>query len=217
MKHIFLGILLGLITILSISCILTIHTRSIREEELDQALQSAMWEVMDNLSENQKYSLIEGASYNGDSLLLADFCQHIIEEIELGNEEDYDEDLDLTISVTGVDTTRGLLSLRVTETFSYPILGHGKVSCDKTLLLDSDYYNKSFRVTYLDADGATIYKEYQIFALENFVRPSHNPWGDSSGYWADTDGNKMGTDSNPWPDIIDQDYTFVAVYEKESE
>ena len=119
--------------------------------------------------------------------------------------------LKLKVEVAGVDYDKGLLSVRVTEGFSYPLFGRGNVSVSATAVVDTDYDKTINTVTFYDKDGRTIYKKYVVPIDVSFPKPSSNPWTGDDGVWTDMDGKEYRKNED-WPEDVSQSYSFKAVY-----
>lgn len=114
MKQIMFGMFSGVFVLLCAIAILTVEGRTNRENELKHALSAAMEETMQNLCMTHKYEVESREEF------AADFCQALLQKIQVGLEEDRDRHLSLQVNITEADPKKGLLSVAVTENFSHP-------------------------------------------------------------------------------------------------
>lgn len=89
MKQIMFGMFSGVFVLLCAIAILTVEGRTNRENELKHALSAAMEETMQNLCMTHKYEVESREEF------AADFCQALLQKIQVGLEEDRDRHLSL--------------------------------------------------------------------------------------------------------------------------
>ena len=121
MKNIVTIISCTLIGAITLAIVMSVSGRMNRSMEVKSNLPSAVEETVENLS-LKKYSIADIEEY------LADFTATLSDFI--------DTDSELTVSVAGADIERGILSVKVTETFVHPNGRTGTVSCERTVLLE---------------------------------------------------------------------------------
>ena len=66
MKQVIFGIVCGSFVLLTMVLVMTVDGRSIRENELDEALETAVWKVMDNLVATGHYSVADEEEFVAD-------------------------------------------------------------------------------------------------------------------------------------------------------
>ena len=180
MKNIILMITSVTIGVITLMIIMTTDGRSHHSMELKNNLPSVMEETLYNMAVSKNYSIQDSNE------LIADLTEHLIIAL--------DAPCDLTIDVLACDKEKGLLSIRVTSSFSHPNGEPGSVFCERTVILDQippqtySSYSISFFV------NGNLYKQYtvmendRIFAPISPVAPSgmrFYGWKDSSGNAAD--------------------------------
>jgi Na+-transporting methylmalonyl-CoA/oxaloacetate decarboxylase gamma subunit len=202
MKQIVLGVVGTLLVLVSLVAVMTVMGRSVRENELDDGLSAAVDETLTNLAEKGVYPVADEKEF------AADFCEALLERIKTGTEEEGDENLKLQVDITGIDVEKGLLSVQVTEWFTYPNGKIGSITKSATALLDQQAPQKQYRITY--RSQGRIYQEYGIFAREQFVVPKDPSAisGQVFAYWKDTDTGQQAQ----FPDTVTEDKTYEAVF-----
>ena len=127
------------ILVLSGVTIYSMENTTSRKNELDANLSAAMKNSMEVLKIDETYAIDD----SDNQQLIADFIQNFL--VSMNSNSDFE------IDILGVDAEKGLLSVRVTET--YPSLfGKGSVSAARTVVLD-DYMNvdeEYFAVTFYE-------------------------------------------------------------------
>lgn len=113
--------------------------------------------------------------------------------------EKIDSDSEVTVKVLGVDTEKGILSLKVIEEFVHPNGKMGSIECERTVILNKldnlepEYYQVKF---YLNKEDVTSGKPYKVFRVlsGSTVKISTEPkatdgtfvgWFDTNDYMAD--------------------------------
>lgn len=212
MKHIIGGFVTTIVGVLIILGILTINVRQQREIEVSEALNHSVKQALINIEQDKKCEVFGNTEEDYEKSFIADFCELLINEIETGSEKQSDKKLRLKVDVAGVDYDKGLLAVKVTEEFSYPVFGKGSVSVSSTAVVDTNYDKTVNYVTFYDRDGTTVFKRFVVSEGEMFQFPGSNPW-EGQGYWIDADGNKYtNANDSKWPQCVDKNYTFKAVY-----
>ena len=209
MKHIAAAIAAVIVMISVIGAIMVIDTRQHREAEMNQALSDSVEEAVSQIMEDSKYQIDGTTDDEANSEFIASFCELLLNDIQSGSDEYSDQRLSVKVDVAGVDYEKGLLSVIVTEKFSYPFYGTGEIKVEKTAVFENDYNNRAFNVVYYDNDKTSIYKQYVIRSGNDLLQPQSTPWADKgvAGVWTDKDGNAVTI-----PAKVDQDYKFYAKY-----
>ena len=199
-----------MVAVLIILGILTINVRQQREIEVSEALNHSVKQALINVQQDKKCEVFGNTEEDYEKSFIADFCELLINEIETGSEKESDKKLRLKVDVAGVDYDKGLLAVKVTEDFSYPVFGKGSVSVSTTAVVDTNCDRSVKYVTFYDKDGTKVFKKFVVSEGEKFQLPSCNPW-ENTGYWTDAEGKEYIKDSD-WPKLVDKNYTFKAVY-----
>ena len=121
MKNMLIAFFASLIGILIILTGFTIHGRSIRQVELENALKSSMEEAMTSL-------LFEEGGPQTEEEWKAAFLQSMVVQINSASE--------LTVTFFEANMEKGLLSVEATLSWNHPIGTRGSVSCVRTVLLE---------------------------------------------------------------------------------
>lgn len=211
MKYIVSALMTITVVVLIAFAILTINVRQQREVEVSEALEHSVKEALCNMTQDRRNEIFGEVEEDYQKAVIANFCELLIGEIEAGTKNASDDNLNLKVEVAGVDYDKGLLSVRVTEGFSYPLFGRGNVSVSATAVVDTDYDKTVNTVTFYDKDGRTIYKKYVVPIDVSFPKPSSNPWTGDDGVWTDMDGKEYRKNED-WPEDVSQSYSFKAVY-----
>ena len=124
MKNIVIGIGSCLLIGILVLILYTMHGRSIRQEELDDALTAGMKTALEQVR--------EGGSYAPESNeeLTAMFLQSFLMQINSNSK--------VTVHILDVDYEKGLLSVRATLTYRHPVGTEGRVVSEKTAIVEVD-------------------------------------------------------------------------------
>lgn len=163
MKQVVLGMVAGVFVLLCAVAILTVEGRSNRENELKHALSAAMEETMQNLCMTNKYRVENREEF------AADFCQALLQRIQVGSIEDRDRNLSLEVNIAEADLQKGLLSVAVTETFSHPNGKTGTIQCSSTAILEQEEEKQEIVLTYYLGDR--IYRQFGLLEGDEFKIP----------------------------------------------
>lgn len=211
MKYIVSALMTTAVVLFIVFAILTINVRQQREVEVSEALEHSVKEALCSITQDKKYEIYGEEEEDFQKAVIANFCELLVSEVEAGTKTASDENLNLKVEVAGVDYDKGLLSVRVTEGFSYPLFGRGNVSVSSTAVVDTTYDKTVNSVTFFDKDGRTIFKKYVLPIDSRFPIPGSNPWIDDEGYWIDSDGKEYRLDED-WPKEVCKSFSFKAVY-----
>ncbi len=195
MKNIIIGISSCVLVGLLILTVYTLHGRSIRQQELDCALASAMENVMERVREDTITS-----DEDMVALLLQEFMMQV------------DSNSQVTVHILEADYEKGLLSAEAIFTYPHPIGTTGKVSSRKTVIIES--YDSAepkvyYSVLYL-VEGQS-YKKYYVQEGSNMVIPGA-PTLEGKRFvgWREPDGNEVLALVGM---KVEKDSTFVAVFQ----
>ena len=122
MKNMLVAFYAAIIAFLIILIGFTIHGRSIRQVELDNALKSSMENAMTTL-------LYEEGKPQTEEEWTSDFIQSLALQINSNS--------DLKIVIMEADMEKGLLSVEATLTWYHPIGTKGSVSSFRTAILEA--------------------------------------------------------------------------------
>lgn len=168
-----------------------------RENELDEALSSAMQETLDQMETTNRYH--EGE----EEQLLNDFCELLLCKLE----KDDVKDRSIAVDVYAVDIEKGILSVRATETYPHPIRTMGTCVSEATVLIDRKLIKEIYEVKFY-VDGR-LYSAYEKEEGQKLTTPDLRNVSDRTFlHWA-----KLG-ESAPaiLPDTVIEDASYVAVF-----
>ena len=198
------------ILVLSGVTIYSMENTTSRKNELDANLSAAMKNSMEILKIDETYVIDD----SDNQQLIADFIQNFLVSMNSNG--------DFQIDILGADAEKGLLSVRVTET--YPSLfGKGSVSAERTVVLD-DYMN-------VDEEyfAVTFYEGFEEAVLANPLRQINVYGGSDLGELSADLLKKDGYNIKGWQQVtsgsvgpvitdfsgvhVTSDMDFVAVME----
>lgn len=164
MKHIIYGVICGIITILCIFLVVSFEGQTTRRNEVENALTSAVEEALNDTYKNDNYTIQDNKEF------IADFTQTLMNNINVGDENNdgklegedkFDDKLKIKVDVLGIDYQKGLLSIRVTETYSALSGKEKEAKYETTAVLDKPRDNDVFTISFVKEDGST-FKEQRI-------------------------------------------------------
>ena len=140
MRNAVIVIFMVVILVFSGVSIQAAENKAIRKNELESSLGEAMEQSMKILTVHPVYHIDDSAKTDE---LAADFIQGFLMKTTSNS--------DFTIEILGMDAEKGLLDVRVEERYKQ-IIGHGEISCRKTVILEdfeeeeTAFYQVSFWV-----------------------------------------------------------------------
>lgn len=179
MKSIILAIVSTILGVLMLMIVMTVSGRENRSTEIKSNLPSIVEETVNNMEVSQKYSI------DNTNEFLADLVSSLSASL--------DSDSGISVSILKTDQEKGILSVRVTESFTHPNGKPGTVTCDRIVILNKmpvelpEQHNVIFFV------GSDDYKSYYINDGECMEAPEEPVlegktfygWKDVEGYLAD--------------------------------
>ena len=153
MKNYVLGITLALTGIILVMIMMTYTSNMTRQDQLDNKLSEACENaVSETMQQNRSYDI---ATEEGKKALVGAFLQNL----SLG----LDNNALFTVDILSADADRGLLKVKVTETFKVPKGNTNKYISDCTVILDQNMrYRAKYDINYyipMTDDAATLYNE----------------------------------------------------------
>lgn len=122
MKNVFLGFGITICSIIAIVIVMTLWGINIRQNELNNAVNGALKETVENQFDSKTYSV------NSNDELVADFMEALLVQIN--------SDSTVVVNVLDVDYQKGLLSVEVIEKYKHPIGTEGQVSVKRTAIME---------------------------------------------------------------------------------
>lgn len=172
MKNIIVGFVITLIVLLSINISMIVNARDIRQQEAENALDSALEGTISTLSKNT-YSI------NNQEEYIADLVMALTEQIQ--------SDSSVTIRVLDTDYDKGIMSIQVTETYKHINGKTGNVVTKKTVILEDKEHQdinndvNMYTIQYLYPDNS-VYKYMQVSEGTSLNEPV-NPYPEKNVYW----------------------------------
>ena len=195
MKNVILIFTYVVIGALTLGIIVSAMGREARNVELQSNLSNAVEESLANAMEEKNYTIADQNEF------LADVTENITEALDTNSTVD--------VKVMKVDLNKGLLSLRVVESFNYVNGKTGSVKCDRTVVFDKrgqDDNDKYDVYYYINADDDRPYKRYTLLKGDTILIPKEPS---RAGYtfegWKDADGNAPVSDQT-----VESGLTYVA-------
>lgn len=205
MKNIILGLIGSLLVLYTILLSLGMYSLSARRNELSNSLAEVMESIMERyyMTEERKEFLPV------DTEIETEVCNLIQEELSLR----LSADSDVEIRISACDMEKGLLAVCAKESFRMPNGRVRNISCEKTLIADSDVtHSGMLTVRYLCDEN--VYKEYGVSYGQKLFQPK-SPEGEGRFLgW-----HLQGTNDHDLYDFSGEervvaDMTFVAVFER---
>lgn len=189
MKHIIYGASLFMMTIIVLAATMLLSGRASRANEVDRALDTAIEQTVDELQEENTYTLENKEEF------LADFVEGLLIKIE--------SDSEIEVQVAGIDVEKGLLSVRVIEHFKHPNGNPGTVEAERTVVLENYSFEQKDTITITYKVGNMDYKVYTLTSGSNLPVPA-----EPEGFrcWKNEDGQVVEINNI----TANQDMVFYA-------
>lgn len=156
MKQTIYGISLSVIAMLVVAALLGASGKSVRNNEIETALNTAIEQALEQLKGNKGY---EAGNYQE---LIADFNQLLLLQVE--------SDSDVQVEILTADAQKGVLDVRVTGTYLNILGQERKMVCRKSVILEEYIEKKGYHtVTFLV--GGKVYEQYSLYEGGKAARP----------------------------------------------
>lgn len=159
MSNIVRSVLYTVIIGLLILIVSTISGKTTREVEMENNLSTAVEQALQDILTNGGYEINKYDIADNDEFA-AEFMQCLMVHLQT--------DADVTVDIIEIDKEKGILSLKVTETYMHPNGNKGTLSYTRTVILD-DYKTPSkysnVTVTFMLNEN-TVYKK-EVLQIEN--------------------------------------------------
>ena len=124
MKNVVIGICSFVLTGILVLTLYTLHGRSIRQEELDDALACGLKTAMEQVKQGGDIAP------ESDEELKALFLQCFLQQIDSNSQ--------VTVHILEADHEKGLLSVEGVLTYRHPIGTEGRVTASGTVILEQE-------------------------------------------------------------------------------
>lgn len=182
---------MGALAFMVMMSVMIISGRSIRKNELQKTLDYAAEQALEHL--------LKEKNSNRDS---EEFIGSFVENLSAGIESDSE----ILISIMGIDTEKGVLSVKAEEEFWHPLGKKGKVEAEKTVIIEQYNIARKELCTVCYKIKGSEYKSYSLtkgsIILFPFIEET------DFLYWIDEKGQKVEEGEEI---IITADRKFDAV------
>lgn len=156
MKHTIYGISLAVIAMLVVAIVLGISGQNVRKNEMETSLNAAVEQSLEQLKSEKGYKI---ETYQE---LVADFNQVLLLQME--------SDSDIQVSILAADVEKGVLDVKITETYRNILGKEEQIVCRKAVILEEFSDKKSYYTVTFLVDGE-IYSRYSICEGGKLVQP----------------------------------------------
>ena len=196
MKQVIFMSVIGALVLLSLAAVLTLWSRRVRENDLNKAVSTATEQTLGSLEKG-----VSNAPASSEQME-AEFLQHLFRQVNAGDNKNFDKDMKLEVKVSECDPDKGIISVRVNETFTYPGGKKGNVTVDRTAIREREKEKKLINVNF---NG---YKKLILEEGEKLNAPQDpRIYGKRVSYWTDNSGRRI-----QFPVIITEDMNLDPVY-----
>lgn len=203
MKQAVLGTVVLSITLIVASILFSLDSRSIRQQEIENALEEALKSCAESIWVNSTY-----AAQTEDEFA-ADLIQTITTQIE--------SDSAVSIRILDLDNEKGIVSAEAVLKYKYPNGKTGTVSTVKTVIMEKNVFNpdadikQTYTVAFYlpDVPEDELYKQYKVLENAACIVPE-NPEIEGKTFvrWQTADG----TEVNPSTLQVVSDVSLFAVF-----
>ena len=203
MKQAVLGTVVLSITLIVASILFSLDSRTIRQQEIENALEEALKSCAESIWVNSTYAA------QTENEFAADLIQTITTQIE--------SDSAVSIRILDLDNEKGIVSAEAVLKYNYPNGKTGTVSTVKTVIMEKNVFNPDadIKQTYTvefylpDVPEDELYKQYKVLENAACIVPE-NPEIEVKTFvrWQTADG----TDVNPSTLQVVSDVSLFAVF-----
>lgn len=203
MKQTVLGTIVVTITLIVTSILFSIDSRTIRQQEIENALEEALKSCAESIWVNSTYAA------QTENEFAADLIQTITTQIE--------SDSAVSIRILDLDNEKGIVSAEAVLKYNYPNGKTGTVSTVKTVIMEKNVFNPDadIKQTYTvefylpDVPEDELYKQYKVLENAACIVPE-NPEIEGKTFvrWQTADG----TEVHPSTLQVVSDVSLFAVF-----
>lgn len=203
MKQAVLGTVVLSITLIVASILFSLDSRSIRQQEIENALEEALKSCAESIWVNSTYAA------QTENEFAADLIQTITTQIE--------SDSAVSIRILDLDNEKGIVSAEAVLKYKYPNGKTGTVSTVKTVIMEKNVFNpdadikQTYTVAFYlpDVPEDELYKQYKVLENAACIVPE-NPEIEGKTFvrWQTADG----TEVNPSTLQVVSDVSLFAVF-----
>ena len=203
MKQAVLGTVVLSITLIVASILFSLDSRSIRQQEIENALEEALKSCAESIWLDSTYTA------QTENEFAADLIQTISMQIE--------SDSAVSIRILDLDNEKGIVSAEAVLKYKYPNGKTGTVSTVKTVIMEKNVFNpdadikQTYTVAFYlpDVPEDELYKQYKVLENAACIVPE-NPEIEGKTFvrWQTADG----TEVNPRTLQVVSDVSLFAVF-----
>lgn len=203
MKQAVLGTVVLSITLIVASILFSLDSRTIRQQEIENALEEALKSCAESIWVNSTYAA------QTENEFAADLIQTITTQIE--------SDSAVSIRILDLDNEKGIVSAEAVLKYNYPNGKTGTVSTVKTVIMEKNVFNPDadIKQTYTvefylpDVPEDELYKQYKVLENAACIVPE-NPEIEGKTFvrWQTADG----TEVHPSTLQVVSDVSLFAVF-----
>ena len=203
MKQAVLGTVVLSITLIVASILFSLDSRSIRQQEIENALEESLKSCAEIIFFNSTYAA------RTENEFAADLIQTITTQIE--------SDSAVSIRILDLDNEKGIVSAEAVLKYKYPNGKTGTVSTVKTVIMEKNVFNpdadikQTYTVAFYlpDVPEDELYKQYKVLENAACIVPE-NPEIEGKTFvrWQTADG----TEVNPRTLQVVSDVSLFAVF-----
>lgn len=195
MKHTVYGISLAALAMAVVAILLGASGKSVRENEIETALNTAIEQALEQITE-------EGHGAGDDQGLIGDFNQLLLQQVE--------SDSEIQVEILTADAKRGVLDVRITDTYQNILGQERKIVCRKSVIQEAYTKKKGYHTVTFVADGE-VYDQYSLYEGARLVLPgTPKKSGKVFRYWTKQGENQ---ECRLEDELVEDDVTLVAVFE----
>lgn len=195
MKQLVYGIVSSVILVQVVVILIALGGRNVRTTELESNLSNVVEATVTNTCTSKNYTI------NNYKEFVADFVQNLLVQIESNST--------INVDVIKANREKGLLSVRVTMEYKHPNGKEGKITCDKTVILEQTISEDArvFEVNF-NVDGK-LYKQYKLTYGQQLILPAAPAVnGKVFNQWLNRKTQQEAQDVTAL--VADKNYTFDA-------
>ncbi len=159
MKHTVYGISLAVLAVMVVAIVLGVSGKNVRKNEMETALNTAIEQSLEQLRLEKSDNRQELAGYQE---LIADFNGLLLSQIE--------SDSDLQVEILTADVKKGILDVRITQSYRTILGRERKAECRKSVILEEYSGKKEYHVVTFLVDGE-IYSRYSLYEGGKIIQP----------------------------------------------
>lgn len=195
MKHTVYGIALAVAAMLVVTITLAVSGKHVRKNEMETSLNTAVEQALEQFQS-------ERGNSESPQDLIARFNQLLLMQME--------SDSELQVEILNADVEKGVLAVRITETYRNILGKEEKAVCRKSVILEEYSEKKTYHTVTFLSEGA-LYARYSLYEGGKTVLPE-TPRKDGKTFrcWVK---QGEGQEWDPVHGTVEENLTLEAVFE----